>query len=122
MPDLQAEETLGSATDSLKKKTRLKKNPSNGSQKDWTIKGLPLESVEIARDAARDSGMKINAWVAQVFADAGKGKLPRRLHVETESSGAEIDIDDELKILRIQNDKLVQTINNLSAAIAKMCQ
>lgn len=121
MPDLHAQETPRSAKKG-QAGSPAKVSEDKGKQKDWTIKGLPVEAVDIARDSARASGMKINAWVSQAFTEAATGGLPRRQEGDHALHSGSFDMDFELRKLRVQNDELLQTINNLSAAIAKMCK
>ncbi len=92
--------------------------------KDWTIKRLAPETIEITREAARLSGMKINAWVGKALQEAaatrdaplaGDSAYDRDNARELEKS-----ILEEIAQLRAQNADLVETVNSISAILLKM--
>lgn len=91
---------------------------TRSAQKDWTIKGLPSETVTVAREAAKASGMKINAWVSQALSNAASE--PKRENVQNLSKNHQDRIiDSEVESLRIKNEELVKTVNTLTALLAK---
>ena len=50
----------------------------------WTLKGINPETRELSRQAARKSGMKLNAWVDTALKTAAKSELDTsefRLHI-----------------------------------------
>src|SRR5271168_2273065 len=51
------------------------KRPSGVAGAGWTLKGVPSETVEMTRQAARMRGMKIGAWVADALRQAAKRDL-----------------------------------------------
>lgn len=121
MSDLQALETSRSAPNqSDLGKSRPARSRKNQISKDWTIKGLPAEAVEVARDAARESGMKINAWVANVFEQAAQERLPTPSPAREVELSHYLNADDEIRRLRARNEELFQTVSNLSQALAKL--
>ena len=121
MPDVQTSIDARSAPRKNTRKGRRGANQPNSSSKDWTIKGLPADTVDIARDAAKESGMKINAWVAQVFEHAAHSGPPQAIRTANMKNSSAINVDDEIAWLRSRNEELHETIRNLSAALAKMC-
>ena len=42
----------------------------------WSVKGIDGETRDLARDAARASGMTIGAWIDQAILSAKSGELP----------------------------------------------
>ncbi|OAN57456.1 hypothetical protein [Sphingobium sp. TCM1] len=88
-------------------------------QKDWTIKGLPAETVEGAREAAKSSGMKINAWVSKVLEDAFSNDVPLMGQGKSLSDPSDTDMSREIDKLRSINEDLIRTVKTLSALLAK---
>lgn len=88
--------------------------------KDWTIKGLPSETVDVTREAAKRSGMKINAWVSKALETAALSEPTPSAISQPQGDQRDSHILDELAKLRSQNDDLVQTINSMSAILLKM--
>lgn len=93
--------------------------------KDWTIKGLPNETVEVSRAAAKKNGMKINAWVSRALNEAANETADKGLRdrnfTDAHSHGFESHLLDEMAKLRAQNDDLVQTVNSMSAILLRIC-
>jgi hypothetical protein len=102
---------------------RRKKVDKVENARDWTIKSLPPETVEISREAAKRSGMKINAWVGRALQSAAIGDPSETL---TLGDGAvqivdlEHSILREIAALRLQNENLTQTVNSISSMLLKM--
>lgn len=107
------------------KSVRKTTSASTTESKDWTIKGLPNEIVEVSRAAAKKNGMKINAWVSRALNEAAHEKdefKPSDPGVQdTHSHYFESHILDEMAKLRAQNDDLVQTVNSMSAILLRIC-
>jgi len=92
--------------------------------RDWTIKSLSSETVEVSREAARRSGMKINAWVSKALESAASE--PATTHRVSHSTDdveivkLEHSILKEISDLKAQNESLVQTVNSISSMLLKM--
>ncbi|MFW2342042.1 hypothetical protein [Brevundimonas sp.] len=87
----------------------------------WTIKGLPAETVEVSRDAARKSGMKLNSWIRQALetaAEVEQSTTPARLSKGTPQSDLEV-VEQELARVREKTAHLEATVNNLSSIMLK---
>ena len=121
MSDLQRGISTRSAPRKNTRKGRRGATEKSQNSKDWTIKGLPADTVDVARDAAKESGMKINAWVAQVFEKAASSPIPEPRSVLGGSEGKHPNVESEIAWLRTRNEELHETVRNLSAALAKMC-
>ncbi|MBF7012232.1 hypothetical protein QUC32_21535 [Novosphingobium resinovorum] len=115
MSDLQAVEATVAERGVPNRGTRGKGR--GRAQKDWTIKGLSPETVEVAREAAKSSGMKINAWVSQALTDAACD-VPRDREFDYDDRHHDV-AKSEIEKLRARNDELIQTVNTLSALLAK---
>jgi hypothetical protein len=46
-----------------------------GSKRQYTVKGIDVETVDLMRDAARFDGMKINAWISSRMRGAAEQSL-----------------------------------------------
>jgi hypothetical protein len=96
------------------------------SSRQWTLKGLAPETVEVSRDAAKRSGMKLNAWVSRALEQAATdfGTLPAS---EEKSEAVLPDsvmiqhIKEELVRLRAQNEDMRNTVNTMSSVLLKLC-
>ena len=81
--------------------------------------------MEISRIAAKENGMKINAWVSRALNDAASEPTKNQNLIETPSTESARQIDqhilEEISKLRMQNDDLVQTINSMSSILIRMC-
>ena len=121
MTDLHAGVSPGLAPTQSRQKRQTSDVREKANSKDWTIKGLRSEAVDIARDAAKESGMKINAWVAQVFEQAAQGSIPQPKFSAEMTDQSRPRVEDEIAWLKARNDELHETIRNLSTALAKMC-
>jgi hypothetical protein len=119
MPDVQP----------LEGKRRVRSKPKNvqsntaAVSRDWTIKSLAPETVEVTREAAKRSGMKINAWVGQALEAAASVPVSTRTrtHVsDSEMVQLEHSILKEISDLKAQNANLVQTVNSISSMLLKM--
>jgi hypothetical protein len=99
--------------------------PSRGSRQ-WTIKGIAPEDVEISREAARRSGMKLNSWVGSALrraAIAHEENEHQRLEEEDVAARvAELEsyVKAEFERLRAQTNQVSDTLNCLSALLLKM--
>jgi hypothetical protein len=98
-----------------------------GASRDWTIKSLPPETVDVSREAARRAGMKINAWVGKAL-EAAAANLSQPAQIargevrptEDEVVQLEYSILKEIHDLKAQNESLVQTVNGISSMLIKM--
>ena len=102
----------------------IQKNKKIGAdnQQDWTIKGLPAETVESTRAAARSSGMKINAWVGRALAEAASDVAQNaQAAARVPPESADQYILEELAKLRQQNEALRQTVDSMNIILLKMC-
>jgi hypothetical protein len=102
---------------SLDNQTRQKKSTSVG----WTLKGIPDETIQMTRSAARRRGMRIGSWVADALFKAASQDLDnaparqepnaeviRRFEEFSEAVGKEIQavveqnriLEQELAIIR----------------------
>lgn len=91
----------------------------------WTLKGLAPETVEVTRDAAKRSGMKLNSFVslaleraaAEVVASGAKSGAEA-----AEPTSEEIhDIKAELAKVRARSEQLESTVHSMSAILLKLC-
>lgn len=118
MTDLHPVGSSQSAGKSNNKKT----DQSAEQQQDWTIKGLPAETVQVTREAAKRSGMKINAWVSRALADAACDSINGdNSQFTVRSESIENHILEEITKLREQNEALKQTIDSMSTILIKLC-
>ena len=89
----------------------------------WTIKGLDPSTIEVTRDAAKRSGMKLNSFVSQALAKAAADAGPKK----ADPCADETAFDDlqlikaELTKIREQGQQLESTINSISAILLKIC-
>lgn len=116
MSDLQHSES--SRSESQKKRTKK----TSDQPKDWTIKGLPADTVEITREAAKQNGMKINAWVSRALYEAAT-EVSHERDFPASHGGVEVaqyHLSDEISRLRRQNEELIQTVTNMTNILAKM--
>lgn len=124
MPDVQplvAERRVRSKKGGAKNATHASiKNEA----RDWTIKSLSPETVEVSREAARKSGMKINAWVSKALESAATEPVVvtrgNRVSDDAEIMKLEQSILKEISDLKAQNESLVQIVNSISSTLLKM--
>lgn len=88
----------------------------------WTLKGLAPETVEVTREAARRSGMKLNSFVSlaleKAAADVSNAEIIASSH-EPRSDDLET-IKSELARIRAQGEHLESTINSISSLLIKL--
>lgn len=107
---------------------RDKKNiGTENESKDWTIKSLSPEAIDVSREAAKRSGMKINAWVGRALMSAASepaavsgSTIPSGVRDDREMVKLEYSILKEISDLKTQNENLVQTVNSISSMLLKM--
>ncbi|MEG3088015.1 hypothetical protein [Sphingomonas sp. PB4P5] len=92
----------------------------------WTLKGLAPETVEVSRDAAKRSGMKLNAWVSRALSQAATGANNQPANGDSSANSREGDetiqrIQEELVRLRAQNEDMRNTVNTMSGILLKLC-
>lgn len=115
--------TTGGSTRSDKRTPKVE-----NTSKDWTIKSLSPEAIEVSRDAAKRSGMKINAWVGKALmsaatdpeAEKNSSDDRRAEHTDREMVKLEHSILKEISDLKSQNESLTQTVNSISSMLLKM--
>lgn len=87
----------------------------SGTNAGWTLKGIPQETVELTRKAARARGMRIGSWVAESLSRAAT----RDLEEDTISNEGRIlqrleqiekKFEAELRAVSNQNNNLDQEI------------
>jgi hypothetical protein len=92
----------------------------------WTIKGIPPEAVEISRDAARRSGMKLNSWVARALSTAAgaqratAGAASEQGALSSQMVELEEYIKGELARLQEKADHLEGAMNSVCALMLKL--
>jgi len=96
------------------------------STRQWTLKGLAPETVEVSRGAAKRSGMKLNAWVSRALEQAATGNvsLPddgRKTDTDVEGVATLQRISEEILRLRAQNEDMRNTVNTMSSILLKLC-
>jgi len=95
---------------------------SERESRQWTLKGLAPETVEVTRDAARRSGMKLNSFVSlaleRAASEVTSGKASKPAEPEPDDLHA---IKEELAKIRAQGEHLESTINSISAILLKLC-
>jgi hypothetical protein len=109
-------------------RSRAERNPESTSEgnasRDWTIKKLPSETIEVSREAARQHGMKINAWVSRALHEAASTPIRSDLdsggEISSKVARLEKSIFDEIAQLKAQNADLAETVNSMSAILLKM--
>jgi hypothetical protein len=92
----------------------------------WTLKGLAPETVEVSRDAARRSGMKLNAWVSRALENAAGANdatsVPNDLQNQPRESNDTLQcIKAELVRLRAQSEDMQSTVNTMTSILLKLC-
>lgn len=92
----------------------------------WTLKGLAPETVEVSRDAAKRSGMKLNAWVSRALEQAAMGNSGGSVR-EANASAPRVEgetiqhIKEELVRLRAQSEDMRKTMDTMSSILLKLC-
>lgn len=108
VPDLKLERPLGRSETS----------------RQWTLKGLAPETVEVSRDAAKRSGMKLNAWVSRALANAAvspDSTSQASAALNLDISNDKIDgIMEELLRLRAESKDMKNTVNTMSSILLKL--
>ena len=99
------------------------RKPSNDSApRQWTLKGMPTETVEVTRDAAKRSGMKLNAWVSKALEQAASSNVQHLSLSDGRSSEEFVAyIKDEISQLRAQTEDMKNTVNSMSSILLKFC-
>ena len=119
-----AEDTSGNVHTEREDHANVVQMSQSGSTRQWTIKGISPDAVDISREAARRSGMKLNSWVG----------LALRRAAETSPSSEDMDYDQlakrvatlegyikaEFDRLRLQSAQIESTVNCISALLLKM--
>lgn len=120
MSDLQA--VAGAVAERGDTRRNAPSQTKDKGQRDWTIKGLPSQTVDVAREAASASGMKINAWIGQIINESAEKINKHTVYdVASHTDGSEYN-HSEIGKLRSQNEDLVRTVSRLSAMLAKTFQ
>jgi hypothetical protein len=81
----------------------LPNTPEKSTNAGWTVKGIPDETIDITRMAARRRGMRIGAWVAET--------LQKAATVELEGGGCPESTD------RLLSEKLDRFVEMLTREI-----
>jgi flagellar capping protein FliD len=98
----------------------------SGGARQWTIKGIAPEAVEISREAARRNGMKLNSWVgaalkrAAASNDAGTYLVDRDEDVAAKVADLQAYMETEFKRLHEQSAQMEQTINSLTSFLVRL--
>ena len=50
-------------------------DPERGSRRQYTVKGIEAETIDLMRDAARKEGMKIGSWISMRMKEAAEKAL-----------------------------------------------
>ncbi|MFA5964645.1 MAG: hypothetical protein WC804_11565 [Sphingomonas sp.] len=100
-------------------------NDRHESSRQWTIKGLAPETVEVSRDAAKRSGMKLNAWVSRALERAAtNGGVPAE-GTQAKQPPSDVEtiqhIRNELERLHIQTEDMKNTMQTMTAILLKLC-
>ena len=102
--------------------------PGTERQRQWTIKGLPQETVEVTRAAAKRSGMKLNSWVSGTLKKAAEAEMANSSAI---SSGAEAELSRRVheleEYIRVQMTQLQEqgreienSINSINKVLMKV--
>ena len=87
----------------------------------WTIKGLAPETVQVSREAAKRSGMKLNSWVGMALQKAAETPIVSDASLGVANKDEELaDIRNELAKIRAQGEALESTINSISSLLLKL--
>lgn len=91
----------------------------------WTLKGIPQDTVEISREAARLSGMKLNSWVGKALMSAANPVVEEaQSPSDTELARRVVELEEyirhELSSLREQQGHIESTMNGISSMLIKM--
>jgi hypothetical protein len=90
----------------------------------WTLKGLAPETVEVSREAAKRSGMKLNAWVSRALEQAAAPETGVRSEESRSLVSAPEDtvrqMKEELVRLRAESDEMRSTVNTMSQILLKL--
>jgi len=93
----------------------------NQDYRQWTIKGLPPETVEVSREAAKKSGMKLNSWVGMALQRAAESPTSTSTGTSDTSKADELKlIKEELARIRAQGEALESTVNSISSILLKL--
>jgi len=101
-----------------------------GTIRQWTIKGLNSQTVDVSREAAKRSGMKINAWISQALETAAAEILPDSADGEDSDDAPMIDshgqesavqhLQRELARLRADNEDMRKTVKLMNDILLKL--
>jgi len=86
----------------------------SGGTRQWTLKGIPENAVDLSREAAKRSGMKLNSWVTAALQRAAESD-PRQDEDATSSELAErMDIIE--RYLRFESERLHEQLRSIEVA------
>lgn len=90
----------------------------------WTLKGLAPEIVEVSREAAKRSGMRLNAWVSRALEQAAlpQSATPGQNTSETPAPDSDMvqRIQEELLRLRAESTEMRKTVDTMSQILLKL--
>jgi len=91
----------------------------------WTIKGISPDAVEVSREAARRSGMKLNSWVSSALQRAATEADDKPEGAADEALVRKVGelegyLKEELEQLRAKSEQIESTINSISAILLKL--
>lgn len=93
----------------------------NSDSRQWTIKGLSPDTVEVSREAAKRSGMKLNSWVGMALQRAAETPVKAAVSNPEHPKADELRlIKEELARIRAQGEVLESTVNSISAILLKL--
>jgi hypothetical protein len=84
----------------------------------YTIKGIPRETVDLTRSAARKEGMKVGAWVSMRLREAADRALAREGQVHNEIQGLREFIENS----KLQRQKDAETVLKLEKEVFSISQ
>lgn len=96
-------------------------------RRQWTLKGIPPGAVDQTREAAKRSGMKLNAWVTQALYKAVEGA---QMDDDAKGSSAKTDneriedlevyIKESLVDLRRRTEEIESSMKAINAFLVRM--
>jgi hypothetical protein len=90
----------------------------------WTLKGLAPEIVEVSREAAKRSGMRLNAWVSRALEQAAVPQSATPCQATSDTPTASSDmvqrIQEEVLRLRAESTEMRKTVDTMSQILLKL--
>ncbi len=89
--------------------------PDRSPKRQYTLKGVEAEAIELMRDAARTEGMKIGSWVSLRMREAAEKALNQKsTRLNAQQQGAIVSQEELVRELSARVSSLEQEIRELT--------